>query len=155
MKNETRRQRPARMFPGLTWWLRYLKIECRRVWHSRPGQRFYSRYRRVRRRKDYAETGPRMIRILFAFTSLVAGVVCFFLPVPEVPFFILSGALFASESSALARTLDRLELRVRIWAQAVRLKWRTAPMPVKGLWAGLVLGLVAGQCYLLCRACLN
>jgi hypothetical protein len=151
MNHHPRRRRLSRIFPGIA----YLKLEFRRVWRSHPGERFHARYRRVRRRKGYDEMAPRMIRIVFALTSFAVGVSCILLPLPEVPFFILSGALLASESAALARMMDRVELRFHGWAKAGRAKWQRAPLLVKGVLAGIFIGVIAARCYLLVRSCLK
>jgi uncharacterized membrane protein YbaN (DUF454 family) len=131
--------------------LKSLQNECLRVWRSSPGDRFHARYRRTRRRKDNDETGPRVIRIVVAIICVGLGVAFLLLPVPSTPFFLTSGALLASESSSLAHLFDRVELRIRFWAGAVRKKWRSFSPAGRWFVAGLCFAAVIGKVYLLYR----
>lgn len=59
-----------------------------------------------------------------AIASFVAGVVFVFIPGPAVLFFALSGALFATQSSRVARALDAGEIRGRKALDSIRARWR-------------------------------
>ena len=140
-----------RIFFGLDAVLRPLRNECLKVWRSTPGDRFHSRYRRTRRRKNNDETGPRVVRIVIAILCAALGLAFLLLPIPSTPFFLASGALLASESGSLAHLLDRTELQARYWAKAARNKWRSLSPTAKWLLAGLGLVVIAGKAYLLYR----
>ncbi len=85
-------------------------------WHAPPGQRFQHRYWRHRSSRH---SRPMIVRLaLLALGALVGviGLLMLVLPGPGVLALAVSGALFASESLAIARLLDRLEYRIRsIW----------------------------------------
>jgi hypothetical protein len=87
-----------------------LRQEWHALWDCPSGERFERRYRRARRLRDHAELLPRIFRLILAAIIFAAGVGAIFLPLPEIVFFAISGALFAAESLSLARFLDRLEL---------------------------------------------
>ncbi len=87
-----------------------LRQEWQALWDSPSGERFERRYRRTRRVQDHAELLPRIFRLILAAIIFAAGVAAIFLPLPEIVFFAVSGALFAAESLSLARFLDRVEL---------------------------------------------
>ena len=93
-----------------------LRQEWHALWDCPPGERFERRYRRTRRNQDREELMPRIFRLILAVMIFAAGVGAIFLPLPEIVFFAVSGALFAAESLSLARFLDRVELgAVRQW----------------------------------------
>ncbi len=117
------------------------------MWQTAPGDRFHSRYRRTRRRKSNGEMGPRVLRIVVAVICVMLGIAFLLLPIPSSPFFLTSGALLASESSSLARLLDRIEMRLRSWVAAVRKKWRALSPAWKGVVASVLLGVVAVKIY--------
>jgi uncharacterized membrane protein YbaN (DUF454 family) len=131
--------------------LKALRNECRTVWCTAPGDRFHSRFRRTRRKKSNGEMGPRVIRLILAVICLLVGLAILLLPIPSTPFFLTSGALLASESSALARFLDRCELRGRSWVMALRKKWRALPSAAKGAVAVVLVAVFVGKLYLLYR----
>ncbi|HVU18276.1 MAG TPA: hypothetical protein VHD32_15245 [Candidatus Didemnitutus sp.] len=129
--------------------------EIRCLWHSVPGDRFHARYRRVRQRKEPESVGPRMVRIVLAVICFLIGTALLFLPVPEFPFFILGGALLAAESSWLARLLDRLELRIRVWIARGKAKWRVLPTATKGIVGAVVFSALCSELYFFCRLCVD
>lgn len=133
--------------------LNTFRKECRVIWQSEPGDRFQARYRRVRRGAGRDEVAPRVLRIVFAVVCLLIGLVFLFLPFPEIPFFIACGALLAAESSPLARTLDRIELRMRAWGGRIKAPRRILPVVGKGLMGALFFSAVAGEVYFFCRFC--
>ncbi len=94
---------------------------------GKPGQRFQDRYRRNQRSKASRGILPRLIRLLGAAVALAIGAVLAFIPGPAVLFFLLAGALLASDSLMIARALDWTEVRARRvgrWAQRI---WRGLP----------------------------
>ena len=123
-----------------------LKNEFRTVWRAIPGDRFHSRYRRTRRRKGNGEMGPRVFRITVAIICASLGIAFLFVPmVLSSPFFLASGALLASESGSLAHGLDRFELKLRSWTEAVRKRWRMLSPAWKGVVASLLVGVVIAK----------
>jgi uncharacterized membrane protein YbaN (DUF454 family) len=131
--------------------LKALTKECRTVWQTAPGDRFHSRYRRTRRRKSNGEMGPRVLRIVVAVICVMLGIGFLLLPIPSSPFFLASGALLASESSSLARLLDRIELRLRSWVKAIRKRWRALSPPWKGVVASFLLAVLVVKIYFIYR----
>ena len=81
---------------------------------ARPGQRFFDRYQRMREAQGSA--WKRCAVVCGGVLICLAGI--FFLAVPGPGLLILAIglALIAQESAALAKLLDRLELRLRhLW----------------------------------------
>ena len=99
-----------------------LKKEWQWLRRSRPGERFQNRYRRTRRDKHRDETAPRILRLTLAVLAFVVGICVIPLPLPEIPFFLVSGALLATESLALAKALDRFEKRGHRFFRTTRRK---------------------------------
>jgi uncharacterized membrane protein YbaN (DUF454 family) len=77
-----------------------------------PGERFERCYR-LRRLQERDEATARIFRVILALIIFSVGIGMIFLPLPEIPFFLLSGTLLATESLPFARFLDRNELRLR------------------------------------------
>jgi hypothetical protein len=126
--------------------LKTLKNECRTVWRAAPGDRFHARYRRTRRRKGNGEMGPRVFRLVLALICAALGVAFLFVPlVLSTPFFLASGALLASESASLAHGLDRVELKLRSWSEAVKKRWLALPPAWKGVVASVLVGVVLAK----------
>ena len=91
-----------------------IRREWRCLQDSPPGKRFQRRYRRTRDRRTRLyegkeHEGPRILRIVLALVLLVIGCFMVLLPLVYLPFFVASGAIFASESLTVARILDRTE----------------------------------------------
>jgi len=84
------------------------------ITHSLPGKRFQERYRRM-----HAENVSPWKRCAFFIAGIGLTLVgTFFLavPGPGIPILLLGLALIAQESAALARWLDRTEVRLRrLW----------------------------------------
>lgn len=87
------------------------KPTWRDFWHDRPGERFARRYERV-------SGGPALARVLRGTLGVVlvlVGLLFMALPGPGFVPALAGLALLAGESRALARALDRAELRARRW----------------------------------------
>ena len=117
-----------------------LKKEWYWLRRSRPGDRFQSRYRRTRRVRHRDETAPRIMRVLLAVLVFIIGICVIPLPVPEIPFFLVSGALLATESLALAKSLDRLEKRGHKVFRSTRRKLGLPPSVEKFLGPAMLVG---------------
>jgi hypothetical protein len=82
--------------------------------HSTPGRRFRDRYRRKRKAK-----GSALKRWAFVGGGMALALVGLFfmaVPGPGIPILAVGLALVAQESVAMARLLDRTELRLRwLW----------------------------------------
>jgi hypothetical protein len=96
-----------------------------------PGQRFRDRYRANKNRRGRFRLVGRLVRLLLALAATAVGVVLMFIPGPAVVFFFIAGTLLASDSLAIAKLLDRVEVRVRkICTWAMR-HWRKLPLAGK------------------------
>ena len=100
-----------------------LMAEWKGLRRGRPGHRFRERYETARRSQDRMTVMSRLVRVGLAVASFGVGVVLVFIPGPAVLFFLIAGALLAAESRALALALDRLEVGVRVTAQAGLRQW--------------------------------
>ena|SRR5688572_30816805 len=86
--------------------------------HGEPGQRFQERYRRKQQEK-----GSAWKRCAFVCCGAVLTLVGLFfmaVPGPGIPILAVGLALIAQESAAMARLLDRAEVRLRGWWKRVR-----------------------------------
>ncbi|MDB6126838.1 MAG: hypothetical protein JWM35_734, partial [Verrucomicrobia bacterium] len=117
-----------------------LKKEWYWLKRSRPGERFQSRYRRTRRARHRDETAPRVLRLILAVLAFMVGICVIPLPFPEIPFFLVSGALLATESLALAKSLDRLEKRGHNFFRATRRKLGLPPSVEKFFGPAMLVG---------------
>ena len=86
--------------------------------HATPGRRFQERYRR----KSRTERGrvARWAAIFAGIGLTVVGLFFLAVPGPGIPILALGLALIAQESAAMARLLDRAEVRLRGWWKRVR-----------------------------------
>ena len=88
------------------------------ITQSLPGRRFQERYRR-----KHAEKGSAWKRYGFVCAGIlltVLGVFFLAVPGPGIPILAVGLALIAQESAAMARWLDRAELRLRRWWKKLR-----------------------------------
>jgi uncharacterized membrane protein YbaN (DUF454 family) len=96
------------------------------------------------------EVISRIFRVGLALIAFAVGVGMIFLPLPEIPFFIVSGALLAAESLPFARFLDRQELRVHgAWDRLKRISG-LPPLAIRVITLSLAfstLVLSSGFCY--------
>ena len=86
--------------------------------HTAPGQRFQERYRRMQERKGSAWRRGALV----CAGALLCLVGLFFMavPGPGIPILALGLAFIAQESVALARFLDRAEVKLRGWWKRLR-----------------------------------
>lgn len=99
-------------------WKKEWEENWRALKASKPGKRFQDAHHRQREADKTRSALARWLRPAFAVLALAVGVVLAFIPGPAVVFFALSAALFASESLAIARALDRTEVWLRrVWAK--------------------------------------
>jgi hypothetical protein len=86
-----------------------------------PGTRFQDRYHRIH------AGGRNIVHKAFFITlgAFVIGAGIFFLPAPGPGMLIIAfgAALIAQESLALARLMDRAELKGREWHKVIKPKW--------------------------------
>jgi hypothetical protein len=82
--------------------------------HSRPGRRFQQRYRRKRQAKGSA--WKRCALVCGGVLLALVGIFFMAVPGPGIPILAVGLALVAQESAAMARLLDRAEIRLRrLW----------------------------------------
>jgi hypothetical protein len=86
--------------------------------HSQPGRRFQERYRRMH--ADKASLWKRCACVCAGVLLSLVGVFFLAVPGPGIPILAVGLALIAQESAALARWLDRAELRLRRWWKKLR-----------------------------------
>ncbi|MDB6167394.1 MAG: hypothetical protein JWM88_258 [Verrucomicrobia bacterium] len=99
-----------------------LQKEWQWLLNSRPGVRFQNRYRRTRADARRDARSPRVFRVVLAVLAFLVGICVIPLPFPEIPFFLISGALLATESLSLARGLDQFEKRLHTRFRLIRRK---------------------------------
>lgn len=100
--------------------LRKIEAKWSKLKHDQPGKRFQNFRERERDR-------PSWVRAAYLGAALVLfaiGVVLVFIPGPAVVFFALAGGLLATQSSWVARQLDRFELAAREKLELVRAWWK-------------------------------
>lgn len=82
--------------------------------HAKPGRRFQDRYRRMREGKG--STWKRCVVFCGGILLSLVGLFFMAVPGPGIPILAVGLALLAQESAALARTLDRAEIKLRrLW----------------------------------------
>ena len=89
-----------------------LKAGWRELRHGKPGRRFRDRYERRRNERRHPGEHKWSVIVVGALVIL-AGIVLLPLPGPGMLVVAAGALLMAEESSALARALDALEVRVR------------------------------------------
>ncbi len=95
--------------------------------HGRPGHRFQDHYHRATQERQSAAAGRRVVNVVLAGFSLVLAFVLVIFPGPAIPFFFLAGVLLASESLAVARLMDWLELKFRAAWRWGKRRWDRLP----------------------------
>ena len=114
-----------------------LKREFWKIKRGRPGHRFKDHHAHQQRsRRGHAQRRG-IWRLVLGIASLVVGLILCVIPGPGLPFIFLGGGLLASESLAVARVMDWLELRVRAVARWGMGNWKKWP-----LWARIIVGSV-------------
>ncbi len=127
----------------------------KRAWTSfkrlPPGQRFQRRYQRQRRQPGGRSIWRRALWLSGALAAFAVGVVLMFIPGPAVVFFGVSAALLANQSEWVARSLDRLEVRLRALYEQARAFWRQSStlQKVRVVLGGALVVLGAGLALLL------
>lgn len=91
---------------------------------ARPGHRFQDRYRAQHRPGAEGGLLRRILHLALATVCAAIGVVLAFIPGPAVLFFLLAGALLASDWLWVARLLDWLEVKLRAIGRRARGRWR-------------------------------
>ena len=82
--------------------------------HSPPGRRFQERYQRKQQAKGSA--WKRCALICGGVLLALVGIFFMAVPGPGIPILAVGLALVAQESAAMARLLDRTEIRLRrLW----------------------------------------
>lgn len=99
----------------------------REIKRGLPGHRFQARYAKSQQRKNQARLAHRIIFLVAGLLAFAIGGVLVVFPGPAIPFFVLGGALLATESRVMARLLDKSELRLRAVAVWARERWRRLP----------------------------
>jgi hypothetical protein len=105
-----------------------LMAEWKGLRRGRPGRRFREHYESARQSKERTTVIGRLVRVGLAMVAFAVGVVLMFIPGPAVLFFLIAGALLATESRALAIALDRVEVGVRVVVKAGLRQWRRLPL---------------------------
>ena len=112
-----------------------------------PGRRFQLRFRRVRERarahEDREDESARILRFAVAFILVGTGLCLLVFPLVYIPFLVAGAAMFASESLACARILDRAESGVRRGWALLNAKTGLSPQSAKVIGAILGLGCLA------------
>jgi hypothetical protein len=95
----------------------HIKSEVAKLREAAPGRRFTEFHERMRKQS------PSWMRPLYLGAAVVCfaiGVVLAFIPGPAILFFALAVALVATQSSWLAKALDRDEVKIRGWIDSHR-----------------------------------
>ena len=103
-----------------------------------PGERFQNHY--YRRQQEHKHPFVKMLYVGVGALIFLGGIALIPIPGPSILMFFIGAGIIAQESRWAARTLDRIELRIRILARWARTSWLRAPLLVKVL---LVVILVA------------
>lgn len=104
-----------------------LRDSWRELKRGRPGHRFQDRYERTRRAEPRCGVAKRIATLAVAAVAIAIGLVLAVIPGPAIPFFVISGALLATQSRTMARAMDWLELRGRDALAWLKRRWRHLP----------------------------
>lgn len=104
--------------------MRAMRERLERGWSelksSAPGERFEARYHRHRRARAKRHSLEVLIRAAIAAALALVGVLLLFAPGPGLLLLAAGAAILATESLAVARFLDRVEIRARRMLRALR-----------------------------------
>lgn len=100
-----------------------VKRDVTKMKKSPPGERFVAQHERAKR-NGLASGAGRVVCVGLAIVAIAIGVVLVFIPGPAFVFFLLAGALLASQWRRLAEWMDAAELKLREGWRALRRKWR-------------------------------
>ncbi len=100
--------------------LHALERQWLRLWKGPPGRRFQNLYRRSHRPGEREHLSTHVVRFGLAAVFLAVGIILIFLPLVYIPFLLGGAAMLASESSLIARGLDRTEA----WGRRTGRRWQ-------------------------------
>src|SRR5688500_370653 len=126
----------------------HFREDWRELRRGRPGHRFQARYRRARQEQHRCGPGQRILLVALAVVFLAIAVVLVVMPGPAFVFFILAGALLASESQVIARFMDWSEVVVRkalAWGKRI---WRRLPLMARVLVIAVAVACTGAATYL-------
>jgi hypothetical protein len=103
------------------------KSEWNALRRGKPGRRFVERYEASHRARDRGTVLGRIVRMVIAVLCLAVGVVLMFIPGPAILFYFVAGSLLATESRAIARLLDWIEVKLRKVATWLHARWKRLP----------------------------
>ncbi len=109
------------------------KENWRRFKQSKPGHRFqdhHHRYQRSYRSKSYLRG---LFSVVWGLLVVVVGIIAVPGPGPGWLIILLGLGVIAGESLSFARSIDRVEVRLRQLARLVAGIWAASPAPVKVL----------------------
>jgi hypothetical protein len=114
---------------------------------GRPGHRFQERYKRARRDEARSGIGKRVVMTVTGLVVLMIGAFFAVMPGPAIPFFLLGGALLATESRVIARAMDWIEVRGRKIVAWGKRRWKRLPMAGRIAVVGCAACCSAGSAY--------
>jgi hypothetical protein len=100
----------------------------RSLTRGKPGHRFRDRYHRHQRSTSARNWYWEIVRLLLSVLAFSVGVVLVFIPGPAIVFFILGGALLASDWLLMARLMDWIEVRLRHRRDLALRIWQRLPV---------------------------
>lgn len=100
-----------------------LRSRLQRRWQAFKALPAGKRFQRFHEQQKDAPAWVKPLLLVGAILCIAAGVVLTFIPGPAFVFFGLAGAMLATQSSYVARALDRGELMARALMRRVRAKW--------------------------------
>lgn len=106
---------------------------------SEPGHRFEERYHRLQAGRDGRFSWMTVLNVAAGIGLMMAGVIFWFIPGPGWGFILLGLGFFGSESLAVARMLDRLEVWARRLSEPVVRWWDRTSLVLKVVIGLLVL----------------
>lgn len=101
----------------------HFRDDWRALKRGRPGHRFQDRYAAAHRAGPRSGMWQRILTFVIAALLLAIAAVLSVIPGPAFPFFILAGALLATQSKTIARWMDALEVRTRKVFAWVKRRW--------------------------------
>lgn len=133
--------------PAATHFNLHLREHWEELKHGRPGHRFQDRYKRARRDEARTGIGKRVAMIVVGVVVLLLGGFFAIVPGPAIPFFLLGGALLATESRVIARAMDWSEVRVRKVFTWGKRRWKRLPIAARVACAISAACVSAGSAY--------
>lgn len=119
--------------------------EVKRSWQrfkaGHPGRRFRKEF--IRRRFANRSLIQKALLIVGGLLLVAAGFLLLFIPGPGLVVLLIGGFLIAQQSLIAARTLDRIEIRLRNLLAVSGRRWRRSSLTLKVLFV-VVVTIVAG-----------